>query len=148
MKTYNVVLESTLGSGAGNYGRTYYFDWGRIPQGHYKVTFIFNSTVVTTVNNIVSNIFIDLGQGSNTFIASSGQAYRHNYLGTLLWTGTGVSNALYCDAFTNPPIYLDQRPSQNNVFVEIHTNASPFETNYTGPDVGQYTLVLSFELQE
>ena len=147
-KIFNVVLESTLGSGVGNYGRTYFFDWGRIPQGRYKVSFVFNSAVVATTNTTVANIFVDLGQGCNTFIASTGQGYRQNYLGMLLWTGTGAGNALWCDAYTNPPVYLNQRPTQNSVFVEIHTNASPFEANYANPDVGQYTLVLSFELQE
>ena len=69
-KIYNVILESNVGTGAGNYGRTYYIDWSTLPQGAYKVSFNFNSAVVVTVNNIIANIFCDLGQGQNTIIAS------------------------------------------------------------------------------
>ena len=144
---YNIILESSLGVGPGNYGRTYFIDWARLPQGAYKITYTFNSAVVTTVNDIVANLFIDLGQGQNTIIATgqTGIAYRQNYLGTLFWTGTGANNALYANTTSNPPIYISQRPTNNTVYVEVHTNSSPFETNYTGPDVGRYTLVLSFE---
>ena len=147
-KIYNVILESNVGTGAGNYGRTYYIDWSILPQGAYKVSFNFNSAVVITVNNIIANIFCDLGQGQNTIIANgqTGSVYRQNYLGTLYWTGTGANNALYAHITSNPPIYLTQRPMNNTVFIEIHTNSAPFETNYAAPDVGQYTMVLSFEL--
>ena len=44
-KIYNVILESNVGTGAGNYGRTYYIDWSILPQGSYKVSFNFNSAV-------------------------------------------------------------------------------------------------------
>lgn len=149
-KIHNFILKSTVGTGGANYGKTYYIDWGRLPQGKYKVSFAFTSAVVATVNATVANLFVDLGQGSNTFIAqnpSASSSYRHNYLGFLLQTGTGAGNSLYSDAFTNPPVYIDQIPTSNSVFVEIHKNTSPFEANYDAPDVGQYTLILSFENQ-
>jgi len=150
-KIYNFILESTLGTGASNNSKIYYIDWGRIPQVKYKVSFSFNSSAVATVNATVANIFVDLGQGQNTFIAQNPTAtstYRSNYLGFLLATGTGAGNSLYCSTYTNQKLYLDQAPTNNNVLVEVNTNTSPFVGNYNAPDVGQYTLILSFEVQD
>jgi len=150
-KSYNIILESTVGTGGANYGKSYYIDWGRLPQGKYKVSFAFTSAVVATVNATVANLFVDLGQGLNTFIAqnpSASSSYRHNYLGFLLQTGTGAGNSLYSDAFINPPVYIDQLPTNNTVVVEIRKNTAPFDSYYDAPDVGQYTLILHFEKQD
>ncbi len=149
-KIYNIILESTVGTGIYNHTKTYYIDWGRLPQGEYKVSFAFNSSEVITVNATIPNIFIDLGQGLNTFIAQNSTAsssYRSSYLGFLLTTGTGGGNSLFCDTTTNPPVYIDNRPTNNNFLVEILRNTAPFGENYNDPQIGQYTLVLSFEKQ-
>ena len=148
-KIYNFILESTVGNGAANYAKTYFIDWGRLPQAKYKVSFAFTSAVVNPASATIATIFVDLGQGSNTFIAqnpSATSSYRHNYLGFLLATGYGAWNYFWCDTKTNPPVYIDQIPTNNCVFVEIHKNTAPFEANYDAPDVGQYTLILSFEI--
>ena len=150
-KIYNIILESTVGTGIYNHTKTFYIDWGRLPQGEYKITFAFNSSEVITVNATVPNIFIDLGQGFNTFIAQNSIAsssYRSSYLGFLLATGTGDGNSFYCDATTNPPVYIDNRPTNNNFLVEIRRNTAPFEENYNDPEIGQYTLILSFHKQD
>lgn len=150
-KIYNFILESAIGTGITNSGKSFYIDWGRLPQGKYKVSFAFNSAIINTQNTAIANIFVDLGQGSNTYIAqgpTASSSYRHNYLGFLLATGTGVGNYLYCDAFTNPAIYIDQIPTNNSVTVEVHKNTGSLEANYDIPDIGPYTLVLNFEKQD
>ena len=98
----------------------------------------------------VANIFVDLGQGMNTVIAqnpSGSSSYRSDYLGFLLVTGTGNGHILFCDTVTNPPIYIDRKPNNNNLFVEIQSNTSPFNTDFDA-EVGQYTLILSFHKQD
>ena len=150
-KIYNIILESTVGTGLYNHTKTYYIDWGRLPQGEYKVSFAFNSSEVILVNATIANIFIDLGQGFNTFIAqdtTASSSYRSSYIGFLLATGTGDGNSLFCDATTNPPVYIDNRPTNNSFLVEIHRNTAPFGQNYNDPQIGDYTLVLSFEKQD
>ena len=143
-KIYNIILESTVGTGASNANQSYYIDWGRLPDEPYKIT------ETAHLNATVANIFVDLGQGMNTVIAQNPSAlssYRSNYLGFLFVTGTGNAHMLFCETTTNPPLYIDQKPNNNNVLVQINTNTAPFDTDYGG-SVGQYTLILSFEKQD
>ncbi len=149
-KIYNIILESTVGTNGSNANKSYYIDWGRLPDGPYKITFAFRASESNHLNVTVANIFVDLGQGMNTIIAqnpSASSSYRSNYLGYLFVTGTGNAHMLFCDTTTNPPLYIDQKPNNNNVLVEINTNTAPFNTSFGG-EVGQYTLILSFEKQD
>jgi hypothetical protein len=149
-KIYNIILESTVGTGATNADKSYYIDWGRLPDGPYKITFAFRASESNHLNITVANIFVDLGQGMNTVIAqnpSGKPSYRSNYLGFLFVTGTGNAHMLFCDTTTNPPLYIDRKPNNNNVLVEINTNTAPFNTDFGG-EVGNYTLILSFEKQD
>ena len=45
---------------------------------------------------------------------------------------------------TNAPIYLEGRPTNNTVFIQIHTNSIDQITNYT-PNPGAYILTINFE---
>lgn len=145
MQQYTVVLESSSGSGSLN-NKSYYVDWGRIPDGKYKVSFVMNCALGTTVNTYVANLFCDLGQGQNLIMPSSSNGpTRGGFLGLLQWSGTGANNNLYADTSTNAPIYLSSRPQNNNVVIEIHQNAETYTTNVPNAVLGQYTLVLTFE---
>lgn len=151
MQRFNLVLESS--TSVGNTANSqFFFDWGQIPQGKYLVQFTFNSAVVTLGNTYVANIFLDLGQQSTSFIVSSttttSPSLRGNYLGTLIASGTGANQYLYADLNTNPPIYINNRPTNNQLFVEIHQNVDPYQANYTSANIGQYTLNLSLTLLE
>ena len=149
-KIYNIILESSVGTGASSKNKSYYIDWGRLPDGPYKITFAFRTTETAHLNATVANIFVDLGQGMNTVIAqnpSASSTFRSDYLGFLLVTGTGNGHILFCDTTTNPPLYIDQKPNNNNVLVQINTNTAPFDTDFGG-EVGNYTLILSFEKQD
>ena len=144
-KIYNVVFQSAIPSTT-TVGEIFYYDWGQLPQGEYKVTFCFTSAIATLINTTVANIFCELGQ--DTAIASSnGQQYRGSYLGMLRYSGTGASNQLFAGLNDNPPTYLMSRPTNNKVFIQIHNNNGTFETNYAVAP-GLYTLCMSFELQE
>ena len=149
-KIYNIILESSVGTGATSRNKSYYIDWGRLPDGPYKITFAFTTTESAQLNTQVANIFVDLGQGMNNIIAqnSSGSStFRSDYLGFLLVTGTGNAQILFCDTVTNPPLYINQKPNNNNMVVEIQSNTSPFDADFTS-EVGTYTLILSFEKQD
>ena len=110
------------------------------------MSFSFVSGIATLTNTNVANIFVNLGQ--DVQIATvNGNQYRSDYLGMLRYTGTGASNYLYAGLNDNPPVYLINRPTNNKVFIEIHSNTGSFTTNYS-PVSGAYTLSMSFELQE
>lgn len=145
---YNVILQSSLGNGAGGtIGETFFYDWTQMEDCKYKVSFSFISAVATLTNTAVGTIYVDLGQSQNKL--ASGQAitptvFKGSFLGCLLYSGTGANTYLYADVKTNPSTYIGGRPRNNNFFVEIHQNSATTTDNYT-PATGQYTLILNFE---
>ena len=160
-KIFNYVLNSQIASTTAGLtiGEHFYVDWSYLPNTPYKVSFSFMSANQISTNATVANIYTDLGQGSTVMLASSnypttataGATYRAGFLGCLeirsYTNSTPTSGSyLYASTTTNPPIYLNSRPQNNDVFVEIHTNASTTETNYA-PIPVQYTMILSLECQ-
>ena len=159
-RIYNVVLNSQLSNAAGlaTPNEYFFYDWSQLPDTPYKITWTFNSANLVATNTTVANLYLDLGQGAYTSIASSnlatagplvGASYRANFIGTLevrsYTNSTPASGSyLFASTNTNPPLYVDTRPRNNQLFVEIHTNGNTTETNYT-PASGQYTLILSLE---
>ena len=144
-KIYNVVFQSILPSQT-TIGEFFYYDWGQLPQGEYKVTFSFFSGIAYLVNSSIANIYVDLGQQTQ-IVGASALSYKAGYLGSLRFSATGASGSLFAAINDNPPTYLMNRPTNNRVFVEIHANTGTFETNYS-PVPAEYTLCMSFELQE
>ena len=145
---FNIVLNSDLGAGP-TQNSSFFFDWSRIPDVPYHVSFSFFSAVATLTNTTVANIFVDLGC-SNTFLAgpySLNIAYNSMYLGSLKPSGTGASNYLMSAESDNPPIYLNGRPTNNNVVVQIHQNINTQMTDYLPAPV-KYTLCLCLRAVE
>lgn len=146
MKSYNVVFQSTIPAQT-TIGEVFFYDWAQqMPEGKYKVTFSFLCGIATLTNTYIANIFCDLGQ-SSAMATVKGGVYRAGYLGMLRPSGTGANSYLFANTVDNPPTYLMNRPNNNKVFIEIHTNQVSFEDNYT-PTIGEYTLCMNFELQE
>jgi hypothetical protein len=161
-KIFNYVLNSQIAAinSVLTIGEHFYVDWSYLPNTPYKVSFSFMSANQVSTNTTVANIYVDLGQGSTVIISpsntnlistSGSQAYRAGFLGNLevrSYTNSASASGsyLFAASTTNPPIYLNSRPTNNDVFVEIHTNASTTETNYS-PVPGQYSLILSLECQ-
>jgi hypothetical protein len=129
--------------------KSFFFDWSRMPDVPYHVSFSFTSAVAILSNTTVANIFVDLGC-SNTFLAGSSSgdnALNSMYLGSLTATGTGANNYLVCSESDNPSIYLNGRPTNNNIVVQIHQNNITQMTDYS-PVPGKYTLCLCFRAVE
>ena len=158
-RIYNFCLNSNFGGNTPATSSTFFIDWSVLPEGEYKVSFTFTSSIASTdlgnTNNAV--IYLDLGQASTTIIeasvALSNNTYRGGFLGCLrqasYTTGTTTTTDnitfLYADTNTNPPVYILTRPRNNNVSVDIHTSSTTTSTNFT--PIGAYVLTLSFELQ-
>jgi hypothetical protein len=145
MKFFNLIFQSEVPSTT-TAGEVFYYDWSQLPQGAYKVTFVFVGAIATLTNTTIANIFCDLGQNSQ-IVSASNQSYRTGFLGALQFTTSDADGSLYATLTNNIPIYLNQRPTNNRVFIEIHANTGTFETNYA-PVSGKYTLSMCFELLE
>ena len=160
-KIFNYVLNSMIANNTSGYvtdTEHFYVDWSYLPNTPYKVSFTFMSTNMLPANTTVANVYIDLGQGSTVVIASananimttSGKNYRAGFLGNLevrTFTSANSTQAyLYAATTTNPPIYINSRPSNNDVYVEIRSSTANTETDYQ-PNPGTYTLILSLECQ-
>ena len=140
-RIYNVVFEGTNAPETAS-SKVYYYDWGVLPDGQYKVTFSFSSRIQTLTNTTVANIFMDLGQ----FLPQAtvnGSTPRIDYLGSLKYSGTGTNQFLFAGVTDNPPIYLNTRPMNNNVHILIQNNTVAEQTYGIVNDA--YTLCLSFE---
>ncbi len=148
-KIYNVVLNSGQGTVLTD-SRTvsFSYDWSRLPEKRYKLTFMFMTSLFTTTNVNVCNIYVDLGQ-SNTLFASpttgSVTTSGYNYLGACRYSGTGANQWLFADENFNVPHYLRNRPTANQFTVYLLNNdsARSFYSATTYP--GNFTLTLSFE---
>jgi hypothetical protein len=158
-RTYNFCLNSNFGGATPATSSTFFVDWSVLPEGEYKVSFTFTSSLAGSDILITTNavIYLDLGQSSTSIIESSAalasNTYRGGFLGCLRPTGYQVGTTtptdyltfLYADINTNPPVYIFSRPRNNSVSVDIHTSSTTTTTNYS--PIGAYVLTLSFELQ-
>ena len=150
-KIYNIVLNTAFGTQVTDV-RTmnFFYDWSRLEQGRYKLTFQFVSSILTTTNVSVLNIYTDLAQ-TNTFFACNpdgtrNDTYAYQYLGMARASGTGTNNYLYAPNNFNGEIYLNQRPS-NNLFTVLLLNNDSTRSGYSSTTLpGNYSLVLNLEL--
>jgi hypothetical protein len=156
-KIYNVVFNSDIGGDANTNSERFYFDWSQFEEGRYKCQFTFISAVGAVPNfAFVPNLFMDLGQGAYTQIASSnvptstriGAVFSPSYIGSLetktLTTTAGSTSYYYAGLMTNPPFFLDNKPRNNAVQILIVTNGQNQSTLYV-PLPGIYTLTLQLE---
>jgi hypothetical protein len=141
---YNFVLFSDIGTGT--VANKYFFvDWNRLPDSRYKLTFSFTSSTVALATTFEAMLYIsELGCCNNTVVfAPSGiSAYNAGFIGML----RDSTNAAYIQAniIDNPPSFLRNRPTANQINIRIHQNLSTLGTDYT-PLPTRYTLILSFE---
>jgi hypothetical protein len=156
-KIYNVVFNSDIGGDTNTNSERFYYDWSQLEEGRYKCTFTFISAVGAVPNfAFVPNLFMDLGQGAYTQIASSnvptsariGAVFSSSYIGSLetktLTTTAGSTSYYYAGLMTNPPFFLDNKPRNNAVQILIVTNGANQSTLYV-PLPGIYTLTLQLE---
>ena len=152
-KIYNFVLNSQIASAVSAYTfeEDFFIDWSLLPMTKYKVIFSFMSANQVSTNVSVANIYLDLGQGSSVKLATpTGRtSLKSSFLGCLeirSYTNSTPASGSYLFAYTttNPPIYLESRPQNNNVQVQIDQSATVTDSSYS-PISGQYTMILSLE---
>jgi hypothetical protein len=149
---YNIVFNSLNGTSTLPNSVSYQFDWERLPRGKYLV----NTTMMTSrdENNIILyspiSLNCDLGQTNQTVFFPSNQAggrlSKLNFVAVLFATGTtingGSRDALDTYRDQNVGIYLENRPSNNTVLIELRNSFQAFQ-NY--PVTFNYTVVFHFQ---
>ena len=143
-KTYNVVLQSAIGNGASVLSETYFYDWTRMPDVPYKLTFSFNSTSIVPSATSNASIYTSLNQPYSNIAAAQGStaiSYRGDFLGSLYIYVSSTFSYLATDITSNPPVYLDGRPRNNNFMIQI---LSGVDLIYSVAPAS-YQLILSFE---
>ena len=143
-KTYNVILQSIIGTGAAVNSKTYFYDWGIMDDVPYKLTFTYNSSVITLSTTQTASIYVNLTQ-PYSYIATDQTGlitnYRSDFLGSLHHVNQQTFPYLTANLNSNKPIYLEGRPVNNTFLVQILASAV---TNYPF-NSANYQLILSFE---
>jgi hypothetical protein len=145
---YNVVLNSNLKSSGTVSNATYYFDWSILPNSKYKVSSTFVSSAINATTPNIALLEVQLGQSNNfKFNATQTRASTTNAIGILKPNATGASTYMFGDIITLPPVFLNQRPNNNEFNVRITSNAAVAIdwVDYTSAQMTDYVLVLSFE---
>jgi hypothetical protein len=161
-RIYKVVLSSAF-SNTPNYNTAFYYDWSQIPDQPYKVSFTYTAAANTggasyLTDSVVAMVYVDVGQGAYNSIASSpsnpnpaGAIYRSNFLGVLeaktmaTSAASGYYSWLSADLTTNAPTYIDTRPRNNSLVVEIRPNSNNLTGDYGTPTPANYVLTLCLE---
>ena len=141
---YNFVFYSDIGSGTVA-SKSYFVNWGKLPESRYKVTFSFTSSTLTVATAFDAMLFIpELGCSNNTIINSptGTNAYYNGFIGII--RNYTVTTYLETNIIDYPPSFLRSKPTSNQIYIHIHQNLSTIETSYT-PLPARYTLILSLE---
>jgi len=159
-RSYNIVLNSlfcTAGSSANlPTDKSYFIDWSAyLPNGEYELTFSFiaEGNQLTTFPTIPL-VYIDLlSQAEIKAPQSVFQATSSNFLGALYPTQFHQStNYIFFRAenHTNNPIFMSNRPYNNEFRVQILNNSNPpipyVDQNATPQPINDYILNLNFKL--
>lgn len=140
-----VTTDNSLGS------KRYYFDWSLLPKGEYEV-----STSMTTsddsyqyINYAPFSIFCDLGQGNLTVFTPTNKSNQKvkssDFLSIVFCEQTGSIGPLVCYRDYSPPVFLNSRPSNNNVNLYINsTYTGQFPYAKPTGSIMNYTLCFTF----
>ena len=149
-KCYTISFDSAFFTGGTtNNKRTYATNWASVlpEKKAFKVSFSYMSETGVLPDTIVMCIKLNLGQSKSFMnLSPSNSLDTTNFAGFLKIqpiTGSITTAYYYSDFQTNPPIYLNERPTNSLLEVELHEGLSTI--NYTTPVPSDYILTLYFE---
>lgn len=146
VKIFNVCCDSnTFVSQVDRADTQYFFDWSKLPEGQYKVTFSYMSQDTTTTLVPVMTLWTDLNSADSTYHANGGSSSMIGFLGTLIPTKHGANSSYYASSTHNPPVLM-YKP--NNNFFRVFLRNGLTTTSYSTPTPSVYVLMLNFELVE
>lgn len=147
MKMYNVCCDSSNNyvSQVNGSETKFYFDWSKIPEGQYKVTFCYMSDDTTTTLSPVMTLHTDLNSGDSSYTAGNGTSAMNMCLGNLFPDKHGANGYYFATPVHNCPVLM-YRP--NNNYFSVYLRNGLTTTNYSTPTASQYVLIMNFELVE
>ena len=151
-KVYNIVILSNLtATTAGQASDCLcYFDWSLLPQSRWKCRLTASLGVTGFGSNQACQVFIDLGQMNNEMgrnqngYYNGSSKYNSQYVGTIMETNQGANSSFFCAATKNPPIYLNQTPTNNSFKLNLVNHGSG--QGLFVPNTNLSMFVLSMEM--
>lgn len=146
---YNVICNSVNGIGAVNSQKKYNFDWSVLPEGKYEVHYSYIGGINNFTGAKIALLNVELGSSKVFTTNATTQAQTSNFLGNIcpLVAQVAVANSIFrADDSTNPPIFLDNRPFNQQFEVKVTDAAGALFTDGAGADLAPYVLTLSFDL--
>ena len=147
-KSYTFVLNPNYGTGASYNSVTYTIDWASVmPDVPYYVHFSYMGETNNILGNTIACLYCDFGTPSSVYFANN----AGNAVGGSIFVGIikpyilSGSSYLLAEDNTNPPIYLEGRPRNNQITIQVLNNDNP-PTPYA-PDTGalaQHVIQLRF----
>ena len=149
--TYNVIVNSASGTGAVNSQKKYNFDWSVLPEGKYEVRFSYISEINNCNGLRMALLNVELGCSKVFTTGATIAAQTSNFLGNLVPLTIEVApvDAIFrTDTTTNPPVFLDNRPFNQQFEVKVLDETGALYLDGAGADLAPYVLTLSFDLME
>lgn len=145
-KSYNIIFNSQnkISSASSLSNCTFGMDWSVIPEDSYEIHFTFVTKVMNLSTTDIALININLGS-STVFQASNRiSASTTNFLGISKPYVISTTSYLLAEDNTNPPIYINTRPS--DPFVNIIINSADNTTLYAPTTGSMLDWVLHMRL--
>jgi hypothetical protein len=132
-KSYVIFLNSANGSGASNTVKTFRFDWSTIREQKYKLDFVYSGSAANNTTYLdVLYVNMNLGCNTNAYEAKStvNNALLSTNIGCILPNSMSTSSYYYAFENSNPSLFLDTRPTNQNFTVSINTNVDTQYANF------------------
>ena len=127
----------------------YFIDWSLLPESKYKMNFTFSSSAHSALLNHCVLLYCDMAQFNTTFAQPINSVLNtrlnYSFIGYAQLSLISAKCFLYADVNTNQPLYLENRPSNNQFIVYIlnnDLNRTAYEETTLFVD---YNLVLTLE---
>jgi len=146
LDSYSVIISTNnyVSSNATFNSLNYAIDWSFLPHQPYNVHFSYLGGVNNLTGANIANLHINLGTNTKTFLAGNKNTFLNSdFIGVLKPYVLGTNSFLLAEDNTNPPIFISDRPSNNDFTVNILNNDGTLFTPATG-NLSEYKLTLKF----
>lgn len=151
-KTYNLILNSANSTNkTNNNDVTYNIEWGFLPSNkQFKVSFnFFSQSITNLLGDSVTQLVVYLDGSPTTYkTTNNAMSFSQSLSLGILYPGvvaTGVAKyILRTDWFDNPNVYLQSKPTNNQLRVQLQTLLGT-TTAFVFDAGSEYILNLQFE---
>jgi len=145
-KSYNIIFNSQnkISNITSLSNCTFGFDWSLIPDDCYQVHFTFVTKLMNLSTADLGIINVNLGSSTVFQASNKTTAITTNFLGIAKPYVASTTAYLLAEDNTNPPIYINHRPTDS--FVNIIINGSDNSTLFAPTTGSMVDWVLHMQL--